>query len=299
MRDIDTDLAMEACQHYKKELPQKGVRVTKRQKEQYTVTFVEVCSRVAARLLKKEQGQYITIDFPPGQASPGLYAALAGEAARCLKKLLGGTAGKRGLVVGLGNRELSPDALGCLTVERLLVTRHYFQLQIPPKGAGNLSAFCPGVFGATGIESAEAVKALVKKLRPDYVITVDALSARSIKKVYGSIQLSNTGISPGAGVGNLRTAINQKTLSVPVIAVGVPTVVHARTLLYDLAEEAGTPLPDAAALLQSGLAGLVVTPKEVDRSVRDCARILADGLNRALHPGLTQAGREELLFWNR
>jgi len=184
--------------------------------------------------------------------------------------------------VGLGNAAMTPDAIGPLAADSILVTRHLIAAQ--PR---HFSGFRPvavqrtGVLGSTGIESAEAVRALVSQLRPAAVIAVDALASRRAGRVCSTIQLSSTGIIPGSGVGNHRTALNRETLGVPVVSIGVPTVVDSATLAADLLEEAGIHHIDEATL-RAGHGSLMVTPQDIDAQVRDLAKVIGYGINWAL-----------------
>lgn len=215
------------------------------------------------------------------------------------------------LVVGLGNSQVTPDALGPKTVERILVTRH-IKDTVSEDIAGNVSsvaAVAPGVMGVTGIETVEIVKGIVERVKPDLVIAIDALAARKVSRVNATIQLSDTGVAPGAGVGNKRKTINKESLGVPVIAIGVPTVVDAATLANDTleimidsmlaqADETGPFYEmlksmadeDKYQLITEVLSpyaeNMFVTPKEVDAVIENLVNIIANSINIALHPGI-------------
>ena len=183
------------------------------------------------------------------------------------------------LVVGLGNRAITPDLVGPLAVEHTLVTRHLVErLEI----FGHLrpvAALAAGVLATTGVESGQLIQAVVGRLKPACVIAVDALASRSVERLCRTVQLSDTGIVPGSGVGNHRMALSRETLGVPVLAVGVPTVVEASTLVMDLlGGEDAIELPGAE---------LFVTPREVDSRVADLARVIGYGVSLALNPELT------------
>ena len=209
--------------------------------------------------------------------------ALAAE----LGALLGLAPGAPALVVGLGNRAITPDNIGPKAADQTMVTRHL--VERVPEHFGSfrpVAALAAGVLGTTGMESGELVRAVAETLRPACVIAVDALASRSLRRVCRTIQLADTGITPGSGVGNARAALNAETLGVPVIAVGVPTVVDAATLTCDVLAEAGKGELNPAALQGAG-DGLIVTPKDIDTQVHDLAKVIGYGINLALHTGLT------------
>jgi spore protease len=198
------------------------------------------------------------------------------------------------LVAGLGNRDITPDALGPLTAERVMATRHIRGELARVTGLGDLrpvSVVSPGVLGSTGIEAFELLKALVKELKPDFVIAIDALAARSPSRLGCTIQLCSAGISPGAGVGNSRPRIDQSTLGVPVISMGIPTVVDAATLAYDLLN--GDTDGKEEKIAPRG-AQMMVTPREIDLIISRGARVLGMGINVALNPSMTIADFEDL-----
>lgn len=212
------------------------------------------------------------------------------------------------LIVGLGNWNVTPDALGPLVVENVMVTRHYFELmpgEVSP-GYRPVSAIAPGVLGTTGIETGEIIQGIVEKSKPDLVIAIDALASRSLERVNTTIQIADTGIHPGSGIGNKRKGLTLDTLGVPVIAVGVPTVVYASTIVNNAFElmhkhfqqqtaHTGEILgildqmkEDERLLLVKEVLSplghdLLVTPKEIDEFIEDIANIIASGLNAALH----------------
>ena len=251
-----------------------------------TVTKVDILNEEGEKALGKPRGQYLTVELGDLSAEGGFEDAVE-TVGRQLKKLL--PAKGAVLVAGLGNRAMTPDAVGPLAVEHLLVTRHL--ISALPNCFGSfraVSAVTPGVLGQSGVESAEAVAALVRELQPAAVIAVDALAARRTERLCTTVQLSDTGIAPGSGVGNHRRALNRDSLGVPVIAVGVPTVVAGRTLCADLL---GTDeLPSAAAGRD-----LLVTPKDIDARVRDLAKVVGYGIDLALQPGLGVEDLELLL----
>lgn len=203
------------------------------------VTRLHVKNEEEGRAIGKLPGRYLTIEVPKLRDND---TAIEEQVARRFTKEfaaflqeLGITEDKKALVVGLGNWNVTPDALGPMVVENLLVTRHLFTLapESVEEGYREVSALSPGVLGITGIETSEIVFGVVEKSKPDFVICIDALASRALHRVNTTIQISDTGIHPGSGVGNKRKAIDQETLGVPVIAIGVPTVVFASTIVND------------------------------------------------------------------
>lgn len=197
----------------------------------------------------------------------------------------------RVLVAGLGNAHMTPDAVGPGTVSRLTVTRHlraHDEALFGALGCCELSALAPGVLGQTGMESGELVRAAAELTRPDLLVVVDALAARSCERLASTIQLSDGGISPGAGIGNHRMAINRETMGCPVMGVGVPTVVDSSTLVWDALERAGMTqecLPsELIAVLESGRS-FIVTPRDCDEMEELTCRLLAEALDRAFGVG--------------
>ena len=281
-----TDLALEARQlcAARGELP--GVRATERRRGGFPVTTVEVLDSRGEAALGKPVGRYVTLELDgllrrEADAFPRAAGALAAELRGLLKLEIFGNF----LIVGLGNRDITPDAIGPAALDWLLVTRH-LKKTLPEDFARfrPVSAVRAGVLGTTGIESSDLVRAVCAEVRPDCVVAVDALASLSPDRLCRTVQLTDTGIVPGSGVGNTRAALNAGTLGLPVIAVGVPTVVDAATLTLDLARRAGTELsPDAF----GELGGMIVTPREIDQRVRDVSKLIGYSLNLALHDGLT------------
>lgn len=257
---VYTDLAIEAHQVIVErqggpEIP--GVRVESEQRSVAKITRVTIETQEAANVMGKAQGRYVTLESTAirtrnQEEQEQLSKELAAEIDRFLKELgIPETGGC--LVVGLGNWNATPDALGPRTVSELLVTRHLHEM-VPPELRGGLrpvAALAPGVLGLTGIETGEIVRGVVDRIRPALVICIDALAARSSDRLGSTIQLSDTGIQPGAGVGNVRKGISQASLGVPVLAIGVPTVIHAMTIVGDALDWIahslhGTPSPFAS-----------------------------------------------------
>ena len=280
-----TDLALEAREIWQESAEKttrlSGVKATKQRQEGYPVTRVDILDGRGEAALGKPQGSYLTIDLTTfWQRKADFFERAVRAVGSQLKTLLPpeGPA----LVIGLGNDAMTPDAVGPLAVDSVLVTRHLIAAM--PK---HFSGFRPvavqrtGVLGTTGVESAEAVRGLVAEVQPALVIAVDALASRRVGRVCATVQLSDTGIIPGSGVGNHRSALNRETLGVPVFAVGIPTVVDAATLAADLMEEAGIADIDEDKL-RAGQQNLMVTPRDIDQQVRDLAKVVGYGINWAL-----------------
>ncbi|WP_312635197.1 GPR endopeptidase [Oscillibacter sp.] len=280
-----TDLALEAQELWQegaeKTAKLSGVKAGKSRREGYPVTRVEILDAGGAKTLGKPVGTYLTLDFTAYWQRREDYFQRAVRALGAeLKAMLPGDGAA--LVIGLGNRAMTPDAVGPLTLESVLITRH-LRAAMPKQFGGfrPVSAFSVGVLGTTGVESAEAVRGLVKEVEPDFVIAIDALASRRTGRVCAAVQLSDSGIIPGSGVGNHRAALNKDSLGVPVFAVGVPTVVDAATLAADLLEESGITEFDEKRL-RSRKQPMTVTPRDIDAQVRELARVMGYGVNWAL-----------------
>lgn len=308
---IFLDMAVEAHDIIRQELGSDvpGVRVFKTEEEHATVTTVSVDSPIGAQQMGRPVGTYITIDAPDIKMNNRL---IHEEISKTIARELGNLLTSLGpddpvLVIGLGNWHATPDALGPRVVEYTLVTRHLHQYA-PQELSGGLrpvSALAPGVLGITGIETAEIIKGVVEKTQPKMVIAIDALSASNTQRITTSIQMANTGIRPGSGVGNKRAGISQETMGVPVIAIGVPTVVHggiiasgvlenflenlqANPMMNSLSQNIGGPALEQAMsqTLEPYKENFLVTPKDIDQLIRTIARVIAGGLTQALHPGM-------------
>lgn len=290
-----TDLAIENKEMYdeekkggEKEIP--GVEViTETFKELAQITRIRILDERGSAAMAKPPGNYITIELPNVVDGPGEDKVIAGEAlAQELKRLISVKEDFRALVVGLGNDKVTPDALGPNTASKIKVTRHYYLLSqsMEDQNLSCVSAFIPGVMGNTGIESAELIRSAAELARPDVIVAVDALAARNIDRMNTTIQISDTGIAPGAGTGNMRKELNEKTLGIKVIAIGVPTVIDARTLIIDgLSGMLKDPVEAERTISQSDLS-MIVTSSEIDQIVKDFSDIIANGINITLHPGI-------------
>ncbi len=296
---LQTDLAMEAAQITGR-LPE-GVRV---EEQQFTpdvhIHRVYIDNEQGQQAIGKPPGTYVTIQ---AQALTGADADIAADCTRALSEQLQALFPQKPdrarpvLVVGLGNRSITPDSLGPRVLEHLLVTRHMFSLvpeQVDQRAA-SVAAIAPGVLGETGLESGEVIAALVEHIQPSMVIAIDALAALAPSRLATTVQLSDTGIAPGAGIGNQRPRLDQALLGVPVIALGVPTVVHAASLvIHALTDTAGPPDETQQQALQQSCGDLIVTPKDIDTIIHGCATVVARGLNMALHGDLALAEAAQL-----
>ena len=295
MQHCRTDLAREARDLAGSSL--EGIEQVTERRDGLSVERITICTEAAAQRLGKPRGRYVTIDADDSPArDPRVFAAVSRRIAAELEGLLAELPPDGDvMVIGLGNRFVTPDALGPETADRIYVTRHIRTdaPELAPSGLRAVSAMAPGVLGTTGMETVEIVKGLVEHARPAAVICIDALAARSTDRVNRTVQLSDSGISPGSGIGNLRDALSRETLGVPVIAIGIPMVVYAATIAADtvglIAERTG--IPDGGGALRSLVSEvvqehfgpLIVTPKEIDLIIDDAAEMLADGINRMLH----------------
>ena len=280
-----TDLALEARELWQESAGKTtrlaGVKATKRKQEGYPVTRVDILDQRGEEALGKPRGTYLTVDLTTfWQRREDFFQRAVRAVGAPLKELVP-TEGPV-LVVGLGNRAMTPDTVGPLAADHVLVTRHLISA-MPRQFSGfrPVSVLRTGVLGTTGVESAESVRGLAAEVKPACVIAVDALASRRTGRVCAAVQLSDTGIIPGSGVGNHRIPLNAGTLGVPVIAIGVPTVVDSATLAADLLEESGITDYDAEAL-QKSRQNLMVTPRDIDQQVRDLGKVIGYGINWAL-----------------
>lgn len=294
-----TDLATEAKQLWEQSAVQQtkleGVRAREGEEEGFPVTIIDILDQRGAKALGKEIGSYVTLDLTTFfQREEGSFVRAVRAIAHQLEALLPSGQGTC-LVVGLGNRAITPDVIGPRTTDHCLVTRHLVE-QVPEHFGQfrPVAAVAAGVLGTTGVESGELVGSLVTKLQPSCVIAIDALASRATDRVCTTVQLSDTGIVPGSGVGNHRFPLNQQTLGVPVIAVGVPTVVEVSTLAADLLEESGQGHINPATLGREG-ASMLVTPRDIDQKVADLSKLLGYAINLALQKGLTVEDLDLLL----
>ena len=244
-----------------------------------SVTCTVISEDFASKKINKPIGKYITVDIPCLTYSTENNEQVSDIISDQIKNLL--PENKNGiLVIGLGNREITPDALGPKACEKILATRHIADTlakEIGLSGLQKVSVLSPGVLGQTGIETVEIIKGITDKTKPTAVIVIDALAAKSIKRIGTTVQISNVGISPGSGVGNKRKEISKTTLGIPVIAIGIPTVVDAETLYLDIS---GTQSNDTA------ISEMIVTPREIDTIIEQASLLLGHSINKALQPNI-------------
>ncbi len=281
---VRTDLALEARESIKEsEDGIRGVRVeeTYDEKSEIKVTKVVIESKNGAKAMGKPMGVYVTLEAP-GMVEPeeNYHQEISAELAKQLKDIIPDAEKEQSiLIVGLGNRDVTADALGPNVADNLFITRHvvkeYGKAAYSKCRMHMVSSIVPGVMAKTGMESAEIIKGVVEQTKPDIVIVIDALAARSTKRLNRTIQITNTGIHPGSGVGNHRNALTEESLGAPVIAIGVPTVVDAATIVNDaLADKAPSNLAE--------LNNMYVTSKDVDYQVKQISHIICDAINEAL-----------------
>jgi len=287
-----TDLAVEAKELWEETADEEtllhGVRATEKHIRGFPVTEVKILDERGEKELCKPKGTYVTVELDSFiRRDDDAFSNGASAISAVLKEMMDLDSGDTVLVVGLGNKDITPDAVGPKTVENTLVTRHL--VDSVPEHFGSfrkVSAVETGVLGTTGIESVELIKAVAEKVKPDCILAVDALASRKLGRVCRTVQISDTGIVPGSGVGNGRAAVNQETVGSRVIALGVPTVVDAATLTADLMEQADIKEADREKLQEFG-GDMIVTPKEIDSRVSDISRLVGYGINLALQDGLT------------
>ncbi|TYQ18376.1 UNVERIFIED_CONTAM: spore protease [Acetivibrio alkalicellulosi] len=317
-KSVRTDLVLEAHELLKeKELNEHrdppGVEVIHAGTEEIKITRVKVTSPTGEAAIGKPMGNYVTLEVPRiKENDQSLYEDTCKALAKELSLILKLNEKSTILVVGLGNWNVTPDALGPKALQGLMVTRHLLEY-IPDEvddGVRPVCAVVPGVLGITGIETGEIIRGIVDRIKPDLIVAIDALASRKMERVNTTIQIADTGISPGSGVGNKRMALSRDTMGVPVIAIGVPTVVDAATMANDTIDLVIDSLIREAKeekdffnmlknidrtdkyqmiqeVLQPYVGNLIVTPKEIDNVIDRVSKVIANGLNIALHQGIT------------
>lgn len=312
--DAYIDLALEAREMSGKALDEQipGVHMEQIHDKGIHITRIHVENEQGMKAINKKPGRYITLEVPglrrkDSELQNRVAMNFAKEFEAFLKQLDIKIDAKV-LIIGLGNSRVTPDSLGPLVVNNVMVTRHFFELMEGEMGKGYrpVSAVAPGVLGTTGIETGEIVKGIVDRSHPDLVIAIDALASQAIERVNTTLQIADNGIHPGSGLGNQRMGLTYETLGVPVIAIGVPTVVYASTIVnssiklvidhvskqtdhtdFLFGELNNMTEQERLALVREVLnpAGqdLLVTPKEVDQFMEDIANVIANGLNAGLH----------------
>lgn len=315
MTNVRTDLALEAKEIYqekhKKDID--GIEVINEIDNDIKVTTVKVKDENGARKIGKPKGNYVTIDIPEFTAYDGeTMDRVSQVVSEILGRMINIDVEKTALVVGLGNWKVTPDALGPKVTEGIMVTRHLKTVmpEIMDDSVRPVCSIAPGVLGITGVETVEIIKGTVERVKPDVVICIDALAARRVERVNTTIQIGDTGISPGAGVGNNRKQINEDNLGVKVIAIGVPTVVDAVTIANDTIDMVVDSLMNNASsgndfykmlgsldkneksslirevLSSKSLGEMIVTPKDIDLIINSLAKIISNGINMAVQPNM-------------
>lgn len=278
---VRTDLAVEARESFAgSDTEVHGVIVEEDYDESRDIrlTRVQIVSERGAREMGKPMGNYLTLEAP-GMAVPDedYHREISEALAYHLKELMGEEKEQSILVAGLGNRDVTPDALGPKTVSNLLITRHlireYGKGVMGTEKCSQISGIVPGVMAQTGMETSEIIRGIVEQTKPDLLIVIDALAARSTKRLSRTIQITDTGIQPGSGVGNHRNSLTEESLGIPVIAIGVPTVVEAAAIIYDAQGDCERMPPH--------LNGMFVTPKNIDETIKQLSFTLSEALNMA------------------
>ncbi len=291
---IRTDLAIEAGEMLGKNRLPEGVKLETKDLSNTTVTRIEILTEEAEEALGKKKGRYVTVELKEGEVNTleihrEVAEAVRDEVLLYMEKLKENPVI---MAVGLGNRYITPDALGPKVVEKIVVTRHVRQNpdisgDIDER-LGNVCAIAPGVLGITGIETGEIIQGLAEKIKPDILFAIDALAARKTSRINTTVQIADTGIVPGSGIGNRRMELSRDTLGIPVISIGVPTVVDAMTLARDLIEEAtGSRMRRDLEENMGKTCGAdnIVTPKNIDMAIERMANAISNGLNMAMHKG--------------
>jgi len=292
---IRTDLALEMRESFPEDNVEiKGVVLTENYDEtnNIRVSVVEIKDEKGAKAMEKPIGTYITIEAPKiNQSNENYFKPASDEIAKHLKRLAGNLKREEILVVGLGNREVTPDALGPQVVDNLFITRHLIReygTEFKEKNhLGSVSAISPGVMAQTGMETVEIIKGIIEETKPKLLIVIDALASRSVNRVNTTVQLTDTGISPGSGIGNNRKALNEQSLGTKVIAIGVPTVVDAATIVADTLtkymEQSGFDEHDIdqfiSEIREQQIENMFVTPKDIDESIKRISYTISEAVN--------------------
>ncbi len=278
---VRTDLAVEVYMDVSESIPSgKGYTGNVTRNESSVTTVIDIETEEGEKIFGKPKGRYVTVEVPPmgkdAEVADGRLDAVAEELAKLIP-----TDGPI-LVVGLGNRDITADAVGPIALTQILATRHLndrLKEEVGLSSLRDVSGIIPGVLGQTGIEVSDIVRSVADFTKPKAIISIDALAARELSRLGCTIQITDAGISPGSGIGNRRLALNKQTMGVPVIAIGVPTVISIGAVVDELPEN-------------SNSSNLIVTPKDIDLLVSRAARLIALAINRALFPSLS---KEEIL----
>jgi len=312
--NIRTDLAVEAHEvlSAREEIP--GVQVSKEGDEDITIHRVSITTEQGAARMGKAVGNYLTLEVPGlRKKNTALQDKVVRVFYKELQRMFNLNDQQSVLAIGLGNWNVTPDALGPRVVRELFVTRHILDLkpEILGEGYRSVAAVAPGVLGITGIETGEIIRGITEYVKPDIIVAIDALAAQRMSRLHTTIQVSDTGIVPGSGVGNRRLGINRQTIGIPVYAIGVPTVVDAVTIAGDSMDHLAEALKRESAqgnmfanivqkmnweekrniikeVLQPFAGDLIVTPKEIDTLIDDISLVIAASLDAAFHPKIAE-----------
>lgn len=290
-----TDLAIENKEMYDSEQKGEGIEIsgveveTEKYEDIVGVTRIKITDEHGSQVLQKPIGNYITLEVEgvvdgPEEIKEAAAKALSNE----LKRLIPFHNKLKVMIIGLGNDKVTPDALGPYTASKVRVTRHYF-LMYDTDGDDEMScvsSFIPGVMGSTGMETADLIESAAKIAKPEIIIAVDSLAARNVNRISTTIQISDTGISPGAGTGNMRKQLTEQTLGTKVIAIGVPTVIDSKTLILDNLIGFIKDPNGAEQYLDENGVPMIVTSTEIDQVIKDYSDIISNGINITLHPGI-------------
>lgn len=296
---IRTDLALETKEKFEEDHVEiRGVEIQEDYDKEKDIrrTVVKIKTENGARAMGRPQGVYITLEAPNMSVPDEDYhREISAELSRHLKKLLPAKEDMKVLVVGLGNREITPDALGPDVVSNLRITRHiikeYGVQGMGEEHAHSVSGIAPGVMAQTGMETMEIIRGVIEETQPDVLIAVDALAARSVRRLNRTIQITDTGIHPGSGVGNHRTGLTEENLGVKVIGIGVPTVVDGGTIVHDAMSHLLDTLEETEKkefleeMIAPSLHSMFVTPKDVDETIKRLAYTISEGLNMTFASG--------------
>lgn len=258
--------------------------------ENISVLKIEITNEQGEKLFGKKRGSYITLEARGiTDGADNIKEKAAAALASCMKEFIPFHNRLKALVIGLGNEKVTADSLGPHTVDKVKITSHLFKIFgcEEDEEMANVSGFNPSVTGVTGMETADVIESLVKIAEPEVVIVIDSLAARNIERVSTTIQLCDTGISPGAGMGNRRREISQDTVGCRVISVGVPTVIDSRTLIMEAAEEMNMmDDEELARYFESRKMDMIVTASDIDQIIKDFSDIISKAINISLHPGI-------------
>lgn len=282
---LRTDLALEAREFVDEK--EEGVVVKEEEQDGIKISEIKILNQKAAKKMNKPIGTYITAELAP--LTDNLRDG--DSKAEYIGKLIEPLLPKEGtiLIAGIGNETITPDALGPKSADNILATRHItgeLKRSLGLSGLRSVAVLAPGVLGQTGIETGELIKSVVESIKPSAVIAIDALASRSLSRLGCTIQISDAGISPGSGVGNHRLNLNKETMGIPVIGIGVPTVVDAQTLALELIPEAKLSYQQKGLVSPRG-EQMIVTPREIDLLIERASRLVGMSLNCALHKGLS------------